>query len=92
LSAGTRAVVSRIVPFVAVASAGVANVFLMRQKELKVGIMVQDKLGNDLGESRDAGFKAVSQVAISRVAVSGAVSCCGYVLVYCDAECYYESD
>lgn len=72
LSAGTRAVVSRIVPFVAVASAGVANVFLMRQKELKCGIMVQDSKGNDLGNSKEAGVKAVSQVAVSRVAVSAA--------------------
>lgn len=46
--------------------------FLMRQKELRHGIMVQDSEGNDLGVSKKAGLQAVSQVAVSRVAVSAA--------------------
>ncbi|KAI9178793.1 Sideroflexin FSF1 [Blastocladiella emersonii ATCC 22665] len=58
------------IPFAAVALAGTANVFLMRQKELTDGIMVTDEQGRDLGKSAKAGWSAVTQVSISRVATS----------------------
>ncbi|KAI9143280.1 Tricarboxylate/iron carrier [Paraphysoderma sedebokerense] len=69
----------RFIPFAAVAIAGTANVFLMRQKELRLvqnelipslGITITDKDGKDLGKSKTAGVQAVSQVAISRIATS----------------------
>ncbi|KAJ3181552.1 hypothetical protein HDU85_003494 [Gaertneriomyces sp. JEL0708] len=70
LSPSTRAVLARAVPFAAVAAAGTLNVFLMRQKELREGILIQDNDGNPLGKSTTAGYKAVGQVAISRVATA----------------------
>lgn len=57
----------RCIPFAAVASASSLNVFLMRSKEMTAGIKVMDKDGNQVGVSRQAGLKAVSQVALSRV-------------------------
>ncbi|KAJ3386546.1 Splicing factor 3B subunit 1 [Lobulomyces angularis] len=70
LSSGARSILSKTVPFTAVAVAGVANVFLMRRKELIEGIDVRDKEGNVLGKSKEAGKHAITQVAISRVATS----------------------
>ncbi|KAI3641591.1 hypothetical protein MIR68_000379 [Amoeboaphelidium protococcarum] len=61
---------SRFVPFVAVASAGALNVFLMRRKELTEGIDIYDDRGNLAGKSQTAGMTAISQVAISRIATS----------------------
>ncbi|ORZ35516.1 Tricarboxylate/iron carrier [Catenaria anguillulae PL171] len=60
----------RLIPFTAVAIAGTANVFLMRQKELREGIAVTDEQGNEVGKSTAAGWQAVSQVAVSRVATA----------------------
>src|SRR5437762_13692571 len=40
ISPGTRIVLSRLVPFAAVASAGALNVFLMRGEEIRRGIDV----------------------------------------------------
>ncbi|KAI3660402.1 hypothetical protein MP638_002485 [Amoeboaphelidium occidentale] len=68
--ASTKALLSKFVPFVAVASAGTVNVFLMRRKELVDGITVFDEDGNSLGKSKVAAWNAISQVAISRVAVN----------------------
>ncbi|KAJ3370885.1 Sideroflexin-1 [Kappamyces sp. JEL0680] len=70
-----RPLLSRAVPFVAVAAAGMQmlltvgtlNVFLMRRKELVEGIKVQDEDGRVLGTSKTAGGHAISQVAISRI-------------------------
>ncbi|OAJ43414.1 hypothetical protein BDEG_26776 [Batrachochytrium dendrobatidis JEL423] len=67
LSPSTLTLLSRGVPFVAVATAGTLNVFLMRQKELKEGIQVQDATGTILGKSQTAGTHAIGQVAVSRV-------------------------
>ncbi|KAH6571701.1 hypothetical protein BASA62_003710 [Batrachochytrium salamandrivorans] len=67
LSPTTLSVLSRGVPFAAVAAAGTLNVFLMRQKELKEGIQVQDATGTVLGKSQIAGTHAVGQVAVSRI-------------------------
>lgn len=63
----TKTVLGRLVPFAAVVSAGIANVFLMRSEELKKGISVFDKDGNDLGSSKTAAFHAVGETAASRV-------------------------
>jgi len=69
-SPGVRSTIQRLVPFTAVATAGVANVFMMRWNEVKEGISVKDAEGNDLGRSGIAGFNALSQVAFSRVMTS----------------------
>ncbi|TPX64957.1 hypothetical protein SpCBS45565_g05494 [Spizellomyces sp. 'palustris'] len=70
LSPSAQALMGRAVPFGAVAAAGTLNVILMRAKELRDGIDVQDKDGTTLGKSTKAGVNAVGQVAISRVATA----------------------
>jgi len=57
------------VPFVSVASAGVVNVVLMRRKEATDGIPVKDAEGRDRGISVRAGQQAVTEVALTRVAL-----------------------
>ncbi|KAJ3209196.1 Sideroflexin-5 [Dinochytrium kinnereticum] len=69
-SPGALSLVKRAVPFTAVAAAGTLNVFLMRQKELTEGIAIQDQNGVIVGKSKIAGWDAVGQVAVSRVATS----------------------
>lgn len=63
----TRMILGRLVPFAAVVSAGIANVFLMRSEELKKGISVYDKKGNEVGNSKTAAWYAVGETAASRV-------------------------
>eukprot|EP01114_Cavostelium_apophysatum_P014078 TRINITY_DN3556_c0_g1_i1.p1 TRINITY_DN3556_c0_g1~~TRINITY_DN3556_c0_g1_i1.p1 ORF type:complete len:350 (-),score=42.55 TRINITY_DN3556_c0_g1_i1:9-1013(-) len=67
ISPAARSILLKSVPFVAVSTAGVANVFMMRWNEAKEGISVRDAEGNDLGKSKQAGFNALTQVATSRV-------------------------
>lgn len=83
LSAGTRALLGRLVPFVSVASAGVVNISCIRWKEMRDGVDVFQlknvkKAGADgvemeeeekipLGKSGKAGQMAVAQSAASRV-------------------------
>lgn len=67
LSVATKNVLGRLVPFVAVVSAGVANVFLMRKNEIRNGISVHDSDGNEVGKSRRAALLAVGETALSRV-------------------------
>lgn len=67
LQPNTRMILGRLVPFAAVVSAGVANVFLMRSEELKHGITVFDKNGDELGSSKKAALYAVGETAASRV-------------------------
>ena len=83
LSPNTRLILGRLVPFAAVASAGVVNVFLMRGEEIRKGIDVypvlsemekakREKEGNaepvqSLGKSKKAATIAVGETAISRV-------------------------
>jgi len=78
LSPGTRTVLGRLVPFVAVASAGALNVFLMRGEEIRRGIAVYPVMdrkdrGDDseapksLGKSKRAATLAVAETALSRV-------------------------
>lgn len=66
----TSPLLSRMVPFAAVAAAGSLNVFLMRRKEMTDGIAVLDSEGHKIGKSAAAGQLAVAQVALSRVATS----------------------
>ena len=53
-------------PYTAVASAGVANVFVMRLNEVQQGVAVMDEDGNKLGISKKAGMLGVSLSAVSR--------------------------
>jgi tricarboxylate carrier len=70
LSPILRTTIKRYVPFTAVASANVINVFLMRRNEISEGIVVKDEHGEVLGKSPTAGMRAVTQVAISRVIIT----------------------
>lgn len=81
LAPGTKTVLTRLVPFAAVASAGALNVFLMRGEEIRRGIDVYPALGEEekaarekdgrgvpsLGKSRKAATMAVGETALSRV-------------------------
>lgn len=83
LGPGARVALGRLVPFVAVASAGALNVFLMRGEEIRKGIDIyptgaikainsEDEDDNDippasLGKSRTAAKIAVGETALSRV-------------------------
>lgn len=67
INPSTKVILSRLVPFAAVVSAGIANVFLMRSEEIKKGISVFDEDGNVVGKSKRAAVQAVSETAASRV-------------------------
>ncbi|CAK3805620.1 mitochondrial transport FSF1 [Lecanosticta acicola] len=81
LSPAARTTLGRLVPFAAVASAGVLNVFLMRGEEIRQGIDVfpaeseaarkkreeADQPLQSLGKSKKAATLAVGETAISRV-------------------------
>lgn len=67
LKPNTRMILGRLVPFAAVVSAGIVNVFLMRSEELKKGITVFDRKGNEVGTSKQAAWYAVGETAASRV-------------------------
>lgn len=54
-------------PFSAVAAANCVNIPLMRQNELIDGVSVQDENGVEVGKSRIAAAKGISQVAFSRI-------------------------
>lgn len=81
LSPATRTILGRLVPFAAVASAGVLNVFLMRGEEIRRGIDVYPSESEaakkkreeahqslePIGKSRKAAILAVGETAVSRV-------------------------
>ncbi|KAL2036457.1 hypothetical protein N7G274_010825 [Stereocaulon virgatum] len=81
LSPGAQTVLTRLVPFAAVASAGALNVFLMRGEEMRQGIDVYPTLSEEdkaqkekdgietlsLGKSKKAATLAVGETALSRV-------------------------
>ncbi|BGO92450.1 Sideroflexin FSF1 [Rhodotorula toruloides] len=75
VSPSARALLSKLVPFAAVASAGCVNIGLMRWKEMRDGISVfkpsDPKTGRpsseELGKSSIAGAYAVGQTAARRV-------------------------
>eukprot|EP00080_Pristionchus_pacificus_P021667 PDM81687.1 sfxn-2 [Pristionchus pacificus] len=56
----------RMVPLGAVAVANAINIPMMRQNELKNGVVITDESGNPIGSSRLAAFKGVSLVVLSR--------------------------
>lgn len=80
VSASTKLVLGRLIPFAAVASAGALNVYLTRGEEIRTGIDVftvtpeRDQLTletennvHSLGKSKKAATLAVSETALSRV-------------------------
>lgn len=81
VSPNTRLILSRLVPFAAVASASALNVFLMRGEEIRRGIDVYPVTSDEerkkceatgepvhsLGKSKKAATIAVGETAISRV-------------------------
>nr|OQO29097.1 hypothetical protein B0A51_06171 [Rachicladosporium sp. CCFEE 5018] len=81
LSPGARTILTRLVPFAAVASAGALNVFLMRGEEIRRGIDVfrsesdaakqkREAAGlplESIGKSKKAATLAVGETALSRV-------------------------
>ncbi|CAH01382.1 Fsf1p [Kluyveromyces lactis] len=67
LSANTKMILGRLVPFAAVVSAGIVNVFLMRGGEIRKGISVYDSNGDEVGKSKKAAFIAVAETAFSRI-------------------------
>ena len=81
VSPGTKTILTRLVPFAAVASAGALNVFLMRGEEIRKGIDVYPVLSEEekaqrekdgkaiqsLGKSKKAATIAVAETAVSRV-------------------------
>lgn len=81
LSPNTRLILTRLVPFAAVATAGALNVFLMRAEEIRRGIDVfpvqseaqkaeREKTGQvvpSVGKSKKAATLAVGETALSRV-------------------------
>jgi sideroflexin-5 len=54
------------ISFLAVGSAGCANVMLMRGKEMTEGIILKDEDGNELGKSQIIGKRAVIQTGMTR--------------------------
>lgn len=71
VSPGVKGVLTSLVPFVSVASAGIVNISCMRWKEIKdgVGVYIRDQDGNrhHIGDSSKAGQRAVAMTAASRV-------------------------
>ncbi|QLG70710.1 hypothetical protein HG535_0A06520 [Zygotorulaspora mrakii] len=67
VSPNTRLILGRLVPFAAVVTAGIVNVFLMRGNEIRKGISVYDPNGDEVGKSKKAAVIAVGETALSRV-------------------------
>lgn len=57
----------RYVPLAAVVAANFVNIPLMRQTEITLGIDVVDENNKQIGKSRTAAVKGISQVIISRI-------------------------
>ena len=64
VSPSTRTMLSRFVPYPAVATASTCNMLLMRRSEIETGIHVKDAEGNVLGSSQAAAQQAIFQVRV----------------------------
>ncbi|XP_072025978.1 sideroflexin-2-like [Amphiura filiformis] len=60
-------IIRRYVPFVAVSSAHMVNVPVTRQQEILHGVKVYTKQGEELGASKKAAYKGISQVVATRI-------------------------
>uniref|UniRef100_A0AAV1V642 Sidoreflexin n=2 Tax=Peronospora matthiolae TaxID=2874970 RepID=A0AAV1V642_9STRA len=69
LSPSTRSFLGKMVPFVAVASAGAFNAVSMRFNEFQEGIDIMDEHGDVHGRSVAAGRQSLGQVALTRIAL-----------------------
>eukprot|EP00055_Hartaetosiga_balthica_P006474 m.20293 g.20293 ORF g.20293 m.20293 type:complete len:329 (+) comp5235_c0_seq1:165-1151(+) len=67
VTAATRTLLSRFVPFPAVATASSCNMLLMRRSELSTGITVHDEEGTKHGASKAAAKSAILQTLVTRV-------------------------
>eukprot|EP01147_Barroeca_monosierra_P001035 gene1035-4271_t len=67
VSPATRTILSRFVPYPAVATASTCNMLLMRRSELKNGINVKDHEGNTRGISKAAAKSAIFQTMLTRI-------------------------
>lgn len=67
--------IARYVPFAAVASANCVNVPMMRQQELINGIVIYDNNGKEVGKSKKAAVKGISQVVFSRIFMAAPGMC-----------------
>lgn len=67
LSPTTRSFLGKMVPFIAVASAGAFNAVSMRFNEFTEGIDIMDEHGNVHGRSVAAGRQSLGQVALTRI-------------------------
>ncbi|NXY75364.1 SFXN2 protein, partial [Glareola pratincola] len=61
---------ARWVPFAAVAAANCVNIPMMRQQEIINGVTVTDGDNNELGCSRRAAVKGITQVVVSRITMA----------------------
>jgi len=64
------AVLQRYVPFLAVASANIVNIPLMRQSELSSGVMLYDGNNNPTVVSKVSAAKGITQVVVSRIVMA----------------------
>eukprot|EP00164_Ancoracysta_twista_P004654 GFYU01006287.1.p1 GENE.GFYU01006287.1~~GFYU01006287.1.p1 ORF type:complete len:330 (+),score=76.00 GFYU01006287.1:82-1071(+) len=67
LSPRAAGLIRATVPFLAVASAGVMNVFLIRKNELSEGVDLFDEDGKVYGKSKNAAFMGLSECGAARV-------------------------
>ncbi|XP_030842117.1 sideroflexin-2 [Strongylocentrotus purpuratus] len=67
--------IARYVPFAAVAAANCVNIPMMRQQELINGIVIYDDQGKEVGKSRKAAVKGISQVVFSRIFMAAPGMC-----------------
>lgn len=59
--------ISRLVPFAAVATGNMINLPYIRRSELTNGIVLMDKDGNEVGKSKKMGREAISKVVLCRI-------------------------